>query len=191
MARGPEFDLARELARPGFTPGARDAAALVELIIAGDEPAATRAAPAVAGLGATGRAAVAVRLPDVEDGAKARLIAVLGLLARAGDGEARARLIAAVSGTSAEAMPRARRAAIVALGKLGAGRDAEDAEALADVRAALIARWDAGGAAADERRSLAEALGKLGGDEALARLVALDAGDDAELVRRRDRAVLM
>src|SRR5262249_17949599 len=50
VARPANFDLALELARPGFTPGARDAPALVELIARGDEPAATRAGPALAGL---------------------------------------------------------------------------------------------------------------------------------------------
>ena len=103
---------------------------------------------------------------------------------------------------------RVRRAAIGALGKLGA--DAEDA------RAALIARWDAAFARGEERRNdgtterrndgmsgglpagtpdegrtLVEAMGKLGGEAVLARLRALDPRDDAELARRRDRALLM
>ncbi|MEZ4368296.1 MAG: methyltransferase [Kofleriaceae bacterium] len=38
---------------------------------------------------------------------------------------------------------------------------------------------------------MVEALGKVGGDDALARLRALDCGDDAELARRRGRAILM
>ena len=52
---------------------------------------------------------------------------------------------------------RVRRAAIVALGKLGGD----------DARAALVARWDASDVTADERRALAEALGKVGGEAAL------------------------
>jgi SAM-dependent methyltransferase len=177
MARAADFDLARELARPGFTPAGRDAAALVELVIAGDEPAQARATPALAGLRDLARAAIDVRFPDSDDGAKARLVAVLGLLARAGDLAARAQLI---TGTT-DAAPRVRKACIVALGKLG-GDDARDA---------LVARWDAGDAVPEERRALAEALGKLGGDDVLARLRALDPTGDAELIRRRDRAVLM
>ncbi|HEU4727295.1 MAG TPA: methyltransferase [Kofleriaceae bacterium] len=180
VARGADFDLARALARPGFTPGVRDAPALVELIARGDEPAAARAMPALAGLGDAGRAALAVRLadtPDTDDGARARLTAALGLLARGGDAEAAGRLVAATTDRS----PRVRKAAAVALGKLGG-----DA-----ARRALLARWDAGDATPDERRALAEALGKLGGDDALARLRALDAGGDPELARRRDRALLM
>jgi len=44
---------------------------------------------------------------------------------------------------------------------------------------------------ASERRALVEALGKIGGDDALAALRALDPAGDAELARRRDRALLM
>ena len=176
MARAADFDLAKELARPSFTPGARDAAALVALIIAGDEPATTRAAAAIAKLGDAGRAAIEAATSD-DDGARARLVAALGLLARGGDGEARARVIAATGDPTS----RVRKAAAIALGKLGGD----------DACAALLARWDAGDAAPDERRALAEALGKVGGEAALARLRALGASDDAELMRRRDRAVLM
>jgi SAM-dependent methyltransferase len=177
MARAADFDLAAELARPGFTPGARDAPALVELVVAGDDPAATRAATALAALGAAGRAAIDARFATADDGTQARLVRALGLLARAGDGGARAALLARIT----DGAPRVRKAAAVALGKL----DGDDA------RQALIARWDAGNAATDERRALAEALGKLGGGDAIARLKALDAGGDAELARLRDRAVLM
>lgn len=177
MARPANFDLGKELGKPNFTPARSDAAALVELVIAGDEPAATRAAPALAGLGEIGRAAIAARFADAGDGAGARLVGVLGLCARAGDGDARALVIA----RTGDPVARIRKAAAVALGKLGGD----------DARRALLARWDAGDATPDERRALAEALGKLGGDEALARLRALDASGDAELMRRRDRAVLM
>jgi len=176
-ARSTDFDLAKELAKPSFTPAQRDAPALVELVVRGDEPAVTRAGPAIAGLREAGRAAIAARLDGADDGAKARLVAVLGLLARAGDAEARSQVLACTAAPTS----RVRRAAAVALGKLGGD----------DARAALIARWDAGDAAPDERRALAEALGKLGGADALARLKSLDSGDDSELARRRDRALLM
>jgi 16S rRNA G966 N2-methylase RsmD len=177
MARPANFDLVKQLGTPSFTPGVRDAPALVELIIAGEDPAAARAARALAKLGPEGRAAIDAKLAGADDGAKARLVGALGLLARAGDGVARDAVIARTGDPAA----RVRKAAAVALGKLG-GDDARDA---------LIARWDAGDATPDERRALAEALGKVGGDQALARLRALDAGGDAELVRRRDRAMLM
>lgn len=177
MARAADFDLAKELGKPSFTPGARDAAALVELVVSGEEPAAARAATALAKLGAGVDAAIGASIGNVDDGGKARLVGVLGLLARAGDPAARTELIARAS----DPVARVRKAAAVALGKLGGD----------DARAALIARWDAGDAAPEELRALAEALGKLGGDDARARLQALDAGEDTELARRRDRAVIM
>src|SRR3954466_8410335 len=117
MARGADFDLAKELAKPSFTPAARDAAALVALIAGGEEPAAARAASALAGLGAAGRAAVVAALaaahaegPDgIAEGAIARLVGALGLLARAGDGGARAQVIASADHGS----PRVRKAAAI------------------------------------------------------------------------------
>jgi hypothetical protein len=177
MARPASFDLAQELAKASFTPGARDAPALVELIAGGAEPAATRAATALVKLGDVGRTAVMGRLAGLDEAASARMIGVLGQLARAGDGEARAAVLAHVEHPA----PRVRRAAAVALGKLGGD----------DARRALLARWDAGDATPDERRALAEALGKAGGEEALVRLRGLEESGDAELMRRRDRAVLM
>lgn len=108
---------------------------------------------------------------------RARLVTALGLLAKRGDFVARATLLDLL----ADPEVRVRRAAIVALGKLG-GEDS---------RAALVSRWDAIDVAPDERRSLAEALGKLGGPEVLSRLQTFDASSDRELARRRDRAVLM
>lgn len=223
MARATTFDLAAELARPGFTPARTDAPALAELIVTGAEIAVTRALPALAGLGAPGRDAITARLaaPLPDDGAAARLVQALGLIARAGDGPAQAQLLVLLH----DPRVRARRAAIVALGKLAAtgGKvelragdrregDRREAEAGADVtidlregerregerrdeleaaRAGLIERWDAADVTPDERRALAEALGKIGGEAALSRLAALDTTDDKELSRRRDRALLM
>ncbi|HEX5062425.1 MAG TPA: methyltransferase [Kofleriaceae bacterium] len=188
MARAANFDLATELGKPSFTPSQRDAPALVELVVAGEDPTAERAATALTVLGDGGRRAIADRLagddrhPDEDatelgDGATARLVSALGLFARRGDAEARAALLSRMH----DRVARVRRAAIVALGKLEGD----------DARTALVARWDAGDVTPDERRALAEALGKIGGDEALARLRALDPGDDAELARRRDRALLI
>lgn len=86
--------------------------------------------------------------------------------------------------------PRGEAARTDAAHDVDSRRDGEPDD-LASTRAALLARWDASDVAPEERRALAESLGKIGGDEALARLRALDAGDDKELARRRDRALLM
>ena len=188
MARAPDFDLAKELAKPSFTPGQRDASALVDLVVAGEDPTSDRAAIALATLGDPARTAITARLggktphadadaAELGDGATARLVSALGLLARRGDTDARALLIE----RTRDSLSRVRRAAIVALGKLTGD----------DAITALLARWDADDVTPDERRALTEALGKLGGDDALARLRTLDPGTDAELARRRDRALLI
>ncbi len=191
VARAPDFDLARALASPSFTPGQRDAAALVELVVGGEDPAATRATAALAKLGDAGRAAIETRLSgrgsigpaaledtgELGDAATARLVRALGHLARGGDAAARASVLARAS----DPHVRVRRAAIAALGKLG-GDDARDA---------LIARWDAADVTPDERRALAEALGKVGGDAALKRLQHGAPTGDAELERRRKQAMLI
>ena len=167
MARTPDFDLGKELAKPSFTPSVRDADALVELIVAGND----HAAAALGKLGEAGARAIAARIDGADDAGRARLVGALG---RLGD-------TAAVLARFTDASPRVRRAAALAAGKLGG-----DA-----ARAALLARWEASDVTPDERRALAEALGKIGGGEALDRLRALDARGDAELARRRDRALLM
>ena len=223
MARDKDFDLRAALATPSFTPGQRDIGALVELI-ATSEDAVVRAAPALARLGDAARAAAIDGIGSAnDDGGAARLVTVLGLMARAADRSARAQLIALL----ADARVRVRRAAIVALGKLGAtratrvdlregarrepqGRRTDEQPPLVDlregerrgderranepdddVREALLARWDAVDVPADERRALAEALGKIGGAGVRERLAALDAASDKELARRRDRALLV
>ncbi|HTR55622.1 MAG TPA: hypothetical protein VMJ10_33325, partial [Kofleriaceae bacterium] len=177
MARPPDFDLARELAKPSFTPSVRDAPALAELVATGDE----RAAGVLAKLGDAARAAIAARMIGADEAARARLVGALGRLGEVGCSDA----IAALG----DASTRVRRAAVLALGKIGASTLGTSSSAGGDAaRAALLAH------AADdlaERRALAEALGKVGGDAALARLRALDPGGDRELARRRDRALLM
>jgi hypothetical protein len=172
MARAADFDLAAAVRSPSFTPAERDAPALVELVIAGDD----RAPAALAKLAAA-RTTLEARLDEPDDARRMRIVGALGLIARRGDPAALELVIARLADTS----PRARRAAIGALGNLGGDR----------ARAAIASRWDAADVTPDERRALAEALGKLGGDDAIAKLRALDPGTDAELARRRDRALLV
>lgn len=184
MTRSQTFDLAAALGSASFTPARRDAPALVELITSGEAPALARAVSAIATLGTTGRVVIESRLragvPD--PGAHARLVAALGEIARRGDLVARAGVLAELGATS----PRVRRAAIHALAQLGS-----ELENPSEVRTALIARWDASDVPGDERRALTDALGKLGGGDAIVRLRALDPSADSELARRRDRALLI
>ena len=181
MARAADFDLAAALAQPSFTPAVRDAPALVALLAGTDETLLARAQAALAGLGEPGRVALERALDGgiADEGTRARTVQAIGLHARHADAVALARLIAAIGDPG----PRVRRAAISAIGKLTPAPD--------DTRAAVLARWDAADVTPDERRTLAEALGKLGGDAALDRLRTLAPGDDRELARRRDRALLV
>lgn len=170
------------LSQPSYTPARKDLPEVARLAGSDDE---RLAALAVRGLlradPAAAVAAVIAAAGAADEGAAARLMAALGQLARAHRaGEATAHLIARLA---AGERPRVRRAAVVALGKIGGD----------DARAALLALAGAPDLAPDLRRALVEALGKVGGDEAVARVAALaaDAGDDRELARRRDRALLM
>ncbi len=181
MARPPDFDLAAALVKPSFTPAVKDAPALVALLANEDEALVARTQALLASLGEPGRQAIerALDAGISHEGAHAATIQALGFHARKGDDAALARLIATIGHASS----RVRRAAISAIGKLAPAPD--------HARDAVLARWDAGDAPPDERRTLAEALGKLGGEPALARLRALDPAGDAELERRRDRALLV
>jgi Putative RNA methylase family UPF0020 len=179
VARAADFDLAKALAEKNFTPAVRDVDAIVALLATLDEATLGKAQAALAGLGEPARVAIEKALPAVADeGARAKTIQALGLIARRGDAGARDRLLVTLGDSSS----RVRRAAISALANL---------EAADDVRAALVVRWDDPTAPADERRALAEAFGKLGGDELVSRLRALDPQHDAELARRRDRGLLV
>jgi len=179
MARPADFDLAAALAAKNFTPAVKDAPALVGLLATGDEPTIARAQAALAGLGEPGRVALDKALADADEAARSKIVQAIGLHARRGDAAALARLITAI----ADPGPRVRRAAIAAIGKLSPAPE--------PARAAVLARWDGEGVTPDERRTLAEALGKLGGDDAVAKLRALDPAGDAELARRRDRGLLV
>jgi len=181
VARATDFDLAKALAQPSFTPAVRDAPAMVALLAGSDETTTGHAQAALAELGEPARIAILRALDEgvTDEGTRARTIQALGLVARRGDVPARDRLLAMLADPGA----RVRRAAISSLANL--------APVLDDVRAAVLARWDANDVTPDERRTLAEALGKLGGDGAVTRLRALDPNDDAELARRRDRGLLV
>jgi len=157
---------------PGYTPGIRDLGALLELLAtAGDdddelvravERAVTRieARHAVRLVRETvARAEAAVRPAR---GRLARLVGRVGGLATeaAAIDAARAWLVSAL----ADADPKTRHTAARALGKL---RPA-DATDRARLEEALLAAWDAG--SAEDRRALADALGKVGSSAARERL---------------------
>ena len=217
MSKDPAPDeLRAKLRQAGYTPGRRDVPPLVALLAA-DADAGPAIRKALARADADRVTAAVVRaLEDADDATAARLIPALGDAAAKAPAEgtaaanpspdvestrttvdARAYLLAALD----DPRPRMRRAAVIALGKLGGD----------DARAALVAYWDRADLPPDHRRATADAFGKVGGAEAAARLAgaapstsagspAARAGDDAaaavadsdpELVRRRGRALLI
>lgn len=166
--RAPDFDLRRALLDPGFWPRARDASALLDLIVEEGDVAAL-AERALLHLGPTVRDASIARaaLPSSGRGAVLRLLGRLN--ATTADPVITAALIAHLSDEDA----RVRRAAANALGK------SRPAEAEATLAEALGRESDA-----SARRAMVEALGKLGGETAMAELT----GGAARETEARERA---
>lgn len=167
--------IASRVRDPGYTPGIRDLGALLELLAgAGDddddliravERAVSRIEPqhAVRLVRETvARAQAAVRPAR---GRLARLVGRVGAAAtdEAAAGAAREWLVNAI----ADHDPKTRHTAARALGKLKPAREAERAK----LEAALLAAWDAG--SAEDRRALADALGKVGSSAARERLASV------------------
>jgi predicted RNA methylase len=178
VSESPDAALRVKLAQAGYTPGRRDVAPLVALL-ADDADAGVVVRRALARADAAVVVTALVRaLAAADEPTGVRLVPALGdVAARAGD--ATAALIALLD----DARPRVRRAAVQALGKVGGD----------EARAALVAYWDRADLPPDHRRAAAEALGKVGGDAPAPRLEAIapDAGGDAELARRRGKALLI
>ncbi len=187
MSRPPDFDLAAAIALPNFTPGRRDAAALAALLRADDETTVERAAIALTKLGTGGLAATTTALAAATAAnadftpyvtALSRFTAVAETAVLAGDA-----LLELFART--ELASRTRRYAAIALGKMQR----------ADATTALLAFWDTAdrgqALAPDIRRAMAQALAASADTQARERLAALDASDDKELARLRDRGLVM
>lgn len=177
-------DLARRAADPGWTPGLRDVPALLALLAAEDDDIARDGARAVLRIEARHTGAISEHVASAaraaERPARGRLTRLAGDLSRAREADAsaiapaRAWLLEAVR----DADPKTRRAAARGLGKL---RPTDE------VRAALAAAFDAF-EADEDRKVIGEALGKVGGDAARARLDASPELVRARLVLDRDAA---
>ena len=167
-------ELAAAIADPGFTPGRADLPAVIDLLGEADEDAAELAERALLRAGTAASPALQGRLAAAVAPLRARIVRVLGRLAVVDAG-----LRSVLLGCLADADPRARRNAIVALGKL-----ADPAVAAALVAHARVET------STPHLRSLVEALGKCGDEQALAWLDGLD-DPDPELQRLRGRARIM
>jgi SAM-dependent methyltransferase len=159
----------------GFTPGRRHFAELLSELALADPERAERAARALsrAALAAAPHALSA--LAGAGPPLRARLLKLIGRAAALEPSDELSRVLLAELGGMD---PKARRTAIVALGKCGGP----------GVERALLDAWDS--STLPQRRSLTEALGKVGGATARDFLDAL-ASDDAELERLRRRALAM
>ncbi len=156
-------DLRARLADPGFTPSIRGLPELLELVGDPDEDLAKSAERAVLKIEPQYAARVAretvTRASAAVRPARGRLTRLAGrLAAEARDPEGI--VLPFLLGALEDEDPKTRRAAARALGKL---------EATPSIEAALARAFDAT-KNADDRRALALALGKTGGDEARARL---------------------
>lgn len=160
----------------GYTPRRSQAPALFELLGRADRELARHVERALARMGeAIGDETIA-RLRSAPAPLRARLCRVLGRLASETPAEEVQReLLRLVEDDD----PRTRRQAIVGLGKLRA----------AEAEPFLLAAWDRR-PAPEERRSLAEALGKLGGLGALDRLRLAQTEADPELRRIVGEAII-
>ena len=167
-------ELAAALADPGFTPGRADLPAVIDLLADPDDAAAEPAERALLRAGSPAGPPLVARMAAAVAPLRARIVRVLGRLALADPG-----LRPVLLGCLADTDPRARRTAIVALGKL-----ADPA-----ATAALVAHASSE-TSLPHLRSLVEALGKCGDAEALTWLDALE-HPDPELQRLRGRARIM
>jgi 23S rRNA G2445 N2-methylase RlmL len=167
--------LLRALQQKGWQPARSDVEPLFALVAAGDKDTADAASRALARLGAAAAQAAIARFDAATPVERARLTRLVGRVAQA---RRDAQLAMFLLGRIGDDDDKAARNAALALGKLG------ELVPAADVERALVARWQA--ASPSLRRALAEALGKVGGADALALLdLARNAGDsdDAELAR--------
>lgn len=185
--RGPEFSLAAELRSPAFTPRRGDAPELLALFLRG-ELTESATAQGLLRIGPSAFASLVTQLQSakVRGTVRAALVRLLGRLTRPESPHELQTLLALLQ----DADPPARRNAIASLGRLPLTAD-HAASPL--VEAALLAQWRAHPRPGPEdRRALAEALGKCGGQAALAALREVLGDDAAEPLLRpiAARAVL-
>lgn len=167
--------LSEALDDPAFTPRRRDLPALVELLGEADSARASAIEEAILRIGPAVADGVSERLEGAGAPLRGRLVRILGRWA-----SERPELVPRLLALLEDGDPKAQRNAIIALGKLDDPRIAPALLALAAAEARL-----------PHLRSLADALGKVGGEAALAWLRGLDDRGDPELDRLRRRALLI
>jgi 23S rRNA G2445 N2-methylase RlmL len=181
--RPADFDLGAAIRDPSFIPRAGDARAIIELLADDDEKRALAAEKALARLGEPGENEVVAAFPSSKPPLRSSLLRVIGRIARESPARAESGLRRVLLDALADEDARTKRMAIKALGKLPATADTE--HALLDV-------WNRG-VPIEHARSLAEALGKIGGPRSLSKLreiVAAHGDGDGELLRIASEGVV-
>ncbi|WP_437775568.1 TRM11 family SAM-dependent methyltransferase [Sorangium sp. So ce1097] len=178
-------DLQRALSDPGFTPGRRHFAALMDQLEAAGEPAEL-AERALRRAGAAALPAALDRAAGAAPSLRAPLTRLVGKLMAAAplDPEVAERALGHLLACLRDDDRRTRRMAAVALGKLPA------ADAGRPLAAEALAEAARGEPSPDVRRALIDALGKVGGSAAIEALAELG-GDLSELAGVRARAELL
>ena len=174
--RPADFDLGAAIRDPSFIPRAGDAPTLVQLLADEDDKRATAAEKALARLGDAGTTEVLAAFPASRPPLRALLLRTIGRLARESAERADRGLRGLLLQSLRDEDPKTRRNAIKALGKLPATPETEQA---------LLDTW-AAGVPVEHARSLAEALGKMGGPRSLGKLravVEVEGEGDGELRR--------
>ena len=168
--------LRERLKDPGYTPGSRDVSELFTLLADDDEDTVERATRALRRFGLAAATRAMGELERAQPPVRARLVAVVGHVARdvPEANEARAFLVRCL--TDADA--KSRRNAVNALGHVAHPASEE----------ALLAYWKRE-SRVDHRRSVARALGQVGGDASRELLRAVET-DDAELRRLISQALV-
>ncbi len=176
-AAAPTADLVSKVGDPGFTPSVRLLGGLLDLLAHDDDDVAKNGERAILRIEAQYAAKVAnetvLRSRTAERPARGRLTRLAGRLAQDGrdpDGTALAWLVEAL----ADADPKTRRAAARALGNVPRSELVIDALAHAFDRAPTD----------DDKRVLAVALGKMGGEAARTRVAGRDHGRASVIAER-------
>lgn len=174
--RGPEFSLENAVRSRSFTPSARDVGGLIGLLETGDESLVKAIQNSLIRIGALAAPIIASHLPAARRPVRGHLVKVIGRIGqRTQDPKIAQMLLSLLYDDDL----KTRRNAILALGQFP----------IPAVERALLEKWRREDRI-DHRRSIAAALGRVGGGAALAALTGYET-EDPELKRILTQARLM
>ncbi len=169
MTKAPLPSLIERIKDPGFTPRLREVDGLVDLLV--DEGLSKAAARAIGRLGGAALPPLSARLGASRPPLRAHIVRAIGRLAPD------ARAVDLLLGALADADPKSRRNAAIALGHV----------VRPDIEEALLGAWQLD-PRPEMHRTLAASLGKVGTSRSLSLLREASHAEDPELARIADRA---